>query len=350
MKKKNVINLIKYYSEKNDSGFRSEAYEIAQFFDEAGDYQLSQYIVALLSNANTFTPQFKETDLSFFKNIKTNNASLYLPEIIKDDIVGIVNAINHKIGVNKFLFVGAPGTGKTESVKQIARLSDRELYSVEFDSVIDSKMGQTSKNIAELFRDISNLNQPSKAIILFDEIDAIAIDRINSNDVREMGRATSAILKGLDELPEDIVLFATTNLFDSFDKALTRRFDAIINFNRYSKEDLVEVSEKIIGELLDKFKFAKSNIRLFRKIINLLEPIPYPGELRNLLKSAIVFSNPDDENDYLKRLFIAVDKTSLRSDMKKLKDYGFTVREIEIITGVSKSQVSRDLKEENIDE
>ena len=36
--------------------------------------------------------------------------------------------------------------------------------------------------------------------------------------------------------------------------------------------------------------------------------------------------------------------------MKKLKDYGFTVREIEIITGVSKSQVSRDLKEENIDE
>ena len=33
MKKKNVINLVKYYAEKNDAGFRTEAYEIARDFD-----------------------------------------------------------------------------------------------------------------------------------------------------------------------------------------------------------------------------------------------------------------------------------------------------------------------------
>lgn len=33
MKKKNVINLVKYYMEKNDAGFRNEAYEIARDFD-----------------------------------------------------------------------------------------------------------------------------------------------------------------------------------------------------------------------------------------------------------------------------------------------------------------------------
>ena len=43
MKKKSVISLIKYYTEKNDVGFRSEAYEIAKDFDASGDYQLAEY-------------------------------------------------------------------------------------------------------------------------------------------------------------------------------------------------------------------------------------------------------------------------------------------------------------------
>ena len=60
MKKKNVLNLVKYYAEKNDAGFRTEAYEIAKDFDNSGDYQLAEYIMSLLSNANTFVPQISE--------------------------------------------------------------------------------------------------------------------------------------------------------------------------------------------------------------------------------------------------------------------------------------------------
>ena len=47
MKKKNVINLIKYYAENNDAAFRSEAYEIAKDFDASGDYQFRQNILWL---------------------------------------------------------------------------------------------------------------------------------------------------------------------------------------------------------------------------------------------------------------------------------------------------------------
>ncbi|MRY42824.1 AAA family ATPase, partial [Parabacteroides distasonis] len=162
-----------------------------------------------------------------------------------------------------------------------------------------SKLGQTSKNIASLFEEIRNFSHPEKLIILFDEIDAIAIDRINSNDLREMGRATSSVLKGMDSLNENIVLIATTNLFDAFDKALTRRFDSVIDFNRYKREDLIEIGEAILNELLSKFKFAGRNMRLFKKIISLMETIPYPGELKNLLKTVIAFSNPSNEYDYL---------------------------------------------------
>ena len=56
MKKKNVINLIRYYAEKNDPAFREEAYEIARDFDASGDFQLSEYIMALMSSANAFVP------------------------------------------------------------------------------------------------------------------------------------------------------------------------------------------------------------------------------------------------------------------------------------------------------
>ena len=101
MKKRNVINLIKYYTEKNDSGFKAEAYEIAKDFDKNGDYQLSEYIMALLSEANVFVPQINENDMTYFKRVVVNNTPLPLPEDIKNDIMGIINAIGHKIGINK---------------------------------------------------------------------------------------------------------------------------------------------------------------------------------------------------------------------------------------------------------
>ena len=147
MKKKNVINLIKYYAENNDSGFRSEAYEIAKDFDQIGDYQLAEYIMALMSNANTFVPQMNENESSMFEKVEKNGDPLWLPEDIMQDVLGIVHAVAHNAGINKFLFQGAPGTGKTEAVKKIARLFERGIYIGDFLAIIDSKMGQTKKNI-----------------------------------------------------------------------------------------------------------------------------------------------------------------------------------------------------------
>lgn len=346
MKKKNIINLIRYYCEKNDSAFRNESYEIAKFFDKNGDYQLSEYIMSLLSNVNTFVPQIDEYDLNFFKKVEPSNSPLPLPEKIQRELMGIINAVSRNMGINKFLFEGEPGTGKTESVKQLARILDRELYSVQFDAVIDSKLGQTSKNITSLFNEIKSLPHPEKTIILFDEIDAIALDRLNNNDIREMGRATSSILKELDNLNSDVVFVATTNLYKSFDKALIRRFDSIINFNDYTKEDLIEVAEVIMNDFLKKFKISNKNTKLFKKILTCSEKIPYPGDLKNIIKTAITFSDINDENDYLKQFYLLLnDKKNI--DLRELQECGFTVREIEILTGVSKSQVSRELRNEN---
>lgn len=347
MKKKNIINLIKYHAEKNDFQFYNESIEIAREFDAMGDHQLSEYIMGLVSNANTFIPQNESFESEFFKQIELNTMPLPLPQIIMEDIRGIINAVNHSVGINKFLFEGPPGTGKTETVKQITRLLERQLLVVEFSQLIDSKMGQTAKNIVKVFEELNGIPNPENYLVLFDEIDIIALDRVSSNDLREMGRVTSTILKELDQLNEEIVLIATTNLFENFDRALIRRFDTVIDFSRYEREDLIEISEVILNNQLKIFKSAARDIRLFRKIISCYDVIPSPGELNNLIKVSLAFSDPADEYDYFRRLLRNILQENKQFSLKELAELGFTVREIEVLTGISKSQVSRELKGEN---
>lgn len=343
MKKKNIINLIKYYAEKDDASFKNEANEIALDFHKTGDEQLARYVISLLSDANTFVPQVGSTPSQYLRKVEFNNSPLPLPKKIKEDVIGIVNAASHNVGVNKFLFQGAPGTGKTETVKHIARLLERELFLVDFDSLINSKLGQTSKNISSMFQDLNRLSRPEKILVLFDEIDAIAMDRTNSNDMREMGRATSSFLKGMENINDYIVVIATTNLYDSFDKAMIRRFDSVIDFNRYTRDELVDIAEILLNDFLSKFNIQGRDIRLFKKIINQLAVIPYPGDLKNLIKTSVAFSNSNVEYDYLRRLYHSIDE-NYNEDVRKLYDKGFTLREIEILTGVSKSQVARIIK------
>ena len=332
MKKKNVINLIRYYAEKNDPAFREEAYEIARDFDVSGDFQLSEYIMALMSSANAFVPQMLEDQMTFFRKIAPSQDSLPLPTPIEKDVIGIINAIQRNMGINKFLFQGAPGTGKTESVRQIARILERDLFCVDFDTIIDSKLGQTQKNIAALFDKINHFARPENTIILFEKMDI-------------MGQAQPTMLKGLDNLKEQITIIATTNHFKHFDKALSHRFDLIVDFNRYTQEDLQEIAESILNNFLDDFKIAGRNPRLFRKILDLNKKLPCPADLRKIIKADITFSDATIECDYLKSIYKSfVGNTP--DDLHKLQTQGFTVREIEILSGISKSQVSRILNDD----
>jgi len=346
MKKRNVINLIKYFAEGNVPAFRDEAYEIATEFNAAGDYQLGNYILALLSNQNTFIPQEMNNKSDFFRKVAPSDSPLPLPTPISDDLLGIINAVNYNAGINKFLFAGAPGTGKTESAKHLARILERDLYAIDFDSLIDSRLGQTSKNISDLFDELNSLPYPDHVLILFDEIDALAMDRIDSRDLREMGRATSSVLKGFDSLKSEIVIIATTNLQNSFDKAFLRRFDKIVDYNRYSQEDLKQIAESILDDQLSKFRFAGKNIKLFRKIVSLMNPIPLPGELKNLIRSSIAFSNPNDEYDYL-RLLLRQMVPLFNEEYSDYQKAGFTLREMELLTKVSKSSIARELQKEH---
>ena len=342
MKKKDIVDLIRYHSEKNENAFREQAYKLAREFDMSGDYQLAEYIMALMSDVNVLCPQNIDNEMTFIEKVDIDNNALFLPDEISRDFLGIANAINRKAEVNKFLFVGEPGTGKTEAVKQMARILERDLYFVNFTAIIDSKLGQTQKNIELLFEEINAFPYLDKVIFMFDEIDALALDRVNTRDLREMGRATSTILKEFDSMVGRAIIFATTNLFDSLDKALVRRFDYTVNFNKYSREDLEKIGEEFLDLYLKKEGGLEKNKRLFKKIIAQCSELPLPGELKNMIKTSVLFSNIDDKNDYLKRLYNAF-VGEIPKEICELQSKGFTLREIEALTGISRSSISREL-------
>lgn len=343
MKKQNLVNLIKYHVEKNEEAFVAEVAGIARDFDVSGDSSVAQYLMELISNTNYYIPQIGYKNLKYLTKIEYSSRPLLLPNVIEEDILGITKAISRKLGMSKFLFYGAPGSGKTESAYQIARMLNRDILSIGFEQLIDSRLGETSKNVVRLFDEINRLPY-NKTLVLFDEIDSLVLDRVNSNDLREMGRVTSVFLKELERLNENTVIIATTNLIDNFDKAILRRFDATISFDRYSEKDLIEIANSILRANLRNVKNARINTRLFNKILGNMEKIPYPGDLKQVIKTAIAFCDESNEYDYLRKIYFELYHVSEVADIQELSAQGYTTREIEILSRIPKSSVSRKLR------
>ncbi len=345
MKKQNLINLVRYHAEKNDEAFASEVAEIAKEFDAAGDEAVAQYLMELVSSANFYVPQSNNyKNLRFLKKVEYSTKQLLLPNIIEEDVMGITRAISNQAGLSKFLFYGAPGSGKTETAFQIARILNKDILSVPFEQLVDSRLGETAKNVSLLFDEINHLSF-KRVLILLDEIDALILDRVNRNDLREMGRVTSVFLKGLDSLNDNVIVIATTNLYNNLDKALIRRFDATVSFDRYSREDLIDIADSFLAVTLKKAQNSRQDMRLFNKILSNLDVIPYPGDLKQIIKTAVAFSDESNEYDYLRKIYLALNGNPDSIDIQKLKDSGYTTREIEILSRIPRSSVSRKLRE-----
>ena len=126
-------------------------------------------------------------------------------------------------------------------------------------------------------------------------------------------------------------MIATSNKYEDLDQGVISRFDRTIDFNQYSKGDLLGVAEGILGNYLAKAKGVKRDLRLFRKILTLSKKTLFPKELENLIKSSLAFSASNDGVDYLRKLYVAITEQNVL-DAKKLQDEGFTPREVKSLT------------------
>lgn len=340
MKKENIINLIKYHVENNNIAFINETCKIAKDFEALGDEDIAGYLYDLISSSNVYIPQTYNEDFNYLAEIKYSSKPLYLPNIIEEDVIGITKAVRKKTGMYKFLFYGSPGTGKTESAYQVARILNYKIYMVNIEQLIDSKLGESSKNVVNMFKEINKLPSNS-SVVIFDELDALVSNRMNNNDLKEMARVTTTFLKQFDDLKKEVVIIATTNLINSFDKALKRRFDALISFDRYSKNDLLDISTKFLIREIKKSVNLKQDIKLFKKIIINTKYLYSPGEIKQLIKTAVAFSDDEQEYDYLRKLYLLVNQADGPEDIQTLSKKGYTSREIEVLTKIPKSSVNR---------
>ena len=150
------------------------------------------------------------------------------------------------------LFYGAPGTGKTETVLQLARKTGRDIMQVNISEMKSKWVGESEKNVKALFDRYRNIVQrmDKAPILLFNEADAIISARMN-NAQRAVDKMDNAIQNIILEEIEKLegILIATTNLEGNMDKAFERRFIYKIEFGLPSLEARQSIWQAMIPEL-----------------------------------------------------------------------------------------------------
>jgi ATP-dependent 26S proteasome regulatory subunit len=124
------------------------------------------------------------------------------------------------------LFYGSPGTGKTMAVQVMANELGLDLYRIDLSQLVSKYIGETEKNISDLFRRAKNIN----ALLFFDEADSLFAKRSEVKDAhdRYANADTAHLLQKLEEY-EGISILAT-NYVNNIDDAFKRRIKYMINF------------------------------------------------------------------------------------------------------------------------
>ena len=144
---------------------------------------------------------------------------------------------------NTLLLHGATGCGKTLTAKAIASKLNKKIIIVNLASIVSSKLGETSKNIESLFKEVNY----ESAVLFFDEFDSLGqIRDYDNKDSSEMKRVVNSILQLIDNFPKKSVLIAATNQLQMIDEALVRRFEIKLAFELPSHSMLTAYYDQLL--------------------------------------------------------------------------------------------------------
>ena len=134
----------------------------------------------------------------------------------------------------KILMYGPPGCGKSMGAERLAWNTGLQLVKVRFDAMISSYFGESATNLRKIFESVKS----TPCLLFLDECDFIARSRSANNDVGEVSRIVNTLLQLLEEYDAPGLLVAATNLSDSLDRALFRRFDYVFEVPLPGKEEI----------------------------------------------------------------------------------------------------------------
>ena len=147
------------------------------------------------------------------------------------------------------ILVGPPGVGKTLSARWIASALGKPLWVLDLTAVMSSLLGKTGNNL----RAALDHAKQHAAVLLLDEIDAIAKRRSDESDIGELKRLVTVMLQEVDQWPDTGLLLAATNHPELVDPALWRRFDLVLKFDAPDAAAIATAIQRFLGDDLTLF-------------------------------------------------------------------------------------------------
>lgn len=208
------------------------------------------------------------------------------------------------------LFYGSPGTGKTETVYQLARSTGRDIMMVDISETKSMWYGESEKRIKQIF-DTYRYHVETKEvapILLFNEADAVIGSRreVGNSHINQLENTIQNIL--LQEIENlEGILIATTNLTRNLDKAFDRRFLYKIEFDKPNLEAKENIWNMMLASLSKKERQALAVTYDFSG-----------GQIENIARKCTVDSILNGTQPSLERIRDYCENESLhRSDKSK---------------------------------
>jgi len=206
---------------------------------------------------------------------------------------------------NKVLLHGPSGCGKTLASYVIAGELKKMMIVVNLGAIVSSKLGETSKNLAKIFRRAA----AEDCIIFIDEFDSLGKVRDYSQDHGEMKRVVNTILQLFDYLPQTSMLIAATNQVEMIDTALLRRFDLNLKFNKPDPEQIAD----LIKLTLKNGKYQFDHLEKLPELIGQCYGLSYYSIQKTII-NAIKRSLFESRDQQTHAIVLAIN-TALWSDM-----------------------------------
>jgi len=260
-------SLIKSHFQSNPEMFNTIALQIAATEARIGHVKFANQIRIIVEKNKDSTTKIINLSPDLQDLILTNSPRVKIGELIVSSqllkrIERIIREYQQKEKILKFgltnrrkiLLAGSPGTGKTMTASIIASELKLPLYTVLMDKLMTKFMGETSAKLRLVFDFIKQ----NRGVYLFDEFDAIGGERGKENEVGELRRVLNSFLQFIEQDESESFIISATNSASHLDKALFRRFDDIIQYNKPDEEQI----EKLIKNRLGFFqgKFSAKNI------------------------------------------------------------------------------------------
>ena len=218
-------------------GFKDkEAYQLTT---KAREFLLKDYDIRVSENKGCDVMQSDKITVKqlFFANDVQRQLESLSELLSEENYLGICNRLKERGLRQSFtcLFYGEPGTGKTESVLQIARQTGRDIMQVNISEVKSMWVGESEKNIKAIFDRYRAVAKHSKRIpiLLFNEADAV-IGKRKEGAERSVDKMENSIQNIILQEMETLegIMIATTNLVQNLDSAFERRFLYKVKFNK----------------------------------------------------------------------------------------------------------------------